>query len=293
MPHEPLIHWPDPLFELISYVAVFLAAGAVGLRLAVLPRLMESAGAAERPLAERAARRAARDGLLGSIVTAALLAGQLPHLAERHHLGVLEFVASQPQTEVQIALLAAALIGFALAAGGAGVGWVLACAGVLLSPLRAAFFGQIGRVVNPLHILAGGLWIGTLFAMVTHGVAPALRQLPPERRGPAVARLVHGFSPLALFSAGLLVVMGVITAWTHLRRLDALWTTPYGLTLIAKLCVVAAVAGLGAYNWRRQKPRLGTEEGARSLRGSAAAELGAAFAVLIIAAVLVSLPSPR
>jgi putative copper export protein len=129
--------------------------------------------------------------------------------------------------------------------------------------------------------------------MVQHGIGPALRRLPPERRGPAVARLVHGFSPLALGSVALLATMGVITAWTHLRRLNALWTTPYGWTLIVKLGLVTLVLALGAYNWRRQKPRLGTEAGARGLRGSATGELIVAFVVLLVTSVLVSLPSPR
>lgn len=294
MPHEPLIHWPDPLFELISFVAAFFAAGAVGFRLAVLPRLMESAGAEERGLAAWATRRAARDGLAGSIITAGLLgARDLRELAARRHLGVLELVTSQPQIEVQVALLAIALIGFLFAAYGAGFGWVLAAVGVLIAPLCAAFVGQLQRVVNPLHMLAGGLWIGTLLAMVQHGIGPALRRLPPERRGPAVARLVHGFSPLALGSVALLATMGVITAWTHLRRLNALWTTPYGWTLIVKLGLVTLVLALGAYNWRRQKPRLGTEAGARGLRGSATGELIVAFVVLLVTSVLVSLPSPR
>jgi putative copper export protein len=125
------------------------------------------------------------------------------------------------------------------------------------------------------------------------GILPALRDLAPARRGPVVARLVNGFSPLALFGAGLLAAMGVITAWTHLKRLDALWTTPYGWALIAKLCVVATVVGFGALNWRKQKPKLGDEAGALSIRGSATIELVLGGVVLLITSVLVSLPSPR
>ena len=108
-----------------------------------------------------------------------------------------------------------------------------------------------------------------------------------------VQRMVNGFSPLALSAFGLLAVMGVITAWRHLKRLDALWTTPYGWALCAKLVVVAGVLALGAWNWRRQKPQLGTEAGAVALRRSATWELVVASVVLVITSILVSLPSPR
>jgi putative copper export protein len=57
--------------------------------------------------------------------------------------------------------------------------------------------------------------------------------------------------------------------------------------------VVACVLGLGAFNWRRQRPLLGTEAGARALRRSAAAELAVAMVVLLVTSVLVTLPSPK
>ncbi len=85
--------------------------------------------------------------------------------------------------------------------------------------------------------------------------------------------MVHSFSPVALTSFAVLATSGIITAWRHLERLDALWTTSYGYALIAKLCVVAVVMAV--------------------LRRSATAELIAATIVLVITSVLVSLPSPR
>src|SRR5438093_701879 len=62
-----------------------------------------------------------------------------------------------------------------------------------------------------------------------------------------------------------------------------------GYALITKLCVVLAVVALGAWNWRRQKPRLGSEAAVLALRGSARAELAVAAVVLAVTAVLVSL----
>lgn len=57
--------------------------------------------------------------------------------------------------------------------------------------------------------------------------------------------------------------------------------------------VVAGVIALGAYNWRKQRPKLGTEAGAIALRGTATRELLLAGLVLLITSVLVSLPSPE
>ena len=91
----------------------------------------------------------------------------------------------------------------------------------------------------------------------------------------------------------LLGLTGVVTAWLHLKYVAALWTTPYGYALDAKLVVILIVVAFGAWNWRRLTPRLHTEEGTRALRRSSTVELVFAAAVLLITAILVSLPSPK
>jgi hypothetical protein len=53
------------------------------------------------------------------------------------------------------------------------------------------------------------------------------------------------------------------------------------------------VVAFGAWNWRRQRPRLGDEAGALALRGTARTELTLAAVVLVVTSILVSLPSPR
>jgi putative copper resistance protein D len=92
---------------------------------------------------------------------------------------------------------------------------------------------------------------------------------------------------------GVVVLFGIITAWRHLHKLSNLWATPYGITLIVKLVFVAFVFALGAWNWRRQRPTLGTESAASSIRRSSVGELTMAGIVLILTAILVSLPSPK
>ena len=297
-PTEPLIHWPDPILELVGFLASFLATGAVGFRFGVLARLSPPPAGALRADEHRlrldSAQRAAWLGLAGVLVSAVLLGSSLPEFAARQHLTVARLVTSRPLVGSQIVLLLMAVVGFALASARVGAGWLLAAAGVIVAPLRAALFGQFERLVNPVHMLAGGMWIGTLFMLVAIGVAGVLASgLPSARRGVVVGEMVGRFSPIALGAAAVLALFGIITAWNHLKSLSALWTTPYGYALILKLLVVAGVVGLGGFNWRRQRPRLGSEAGAVALRGSATSELIVALVVLIITAVLVSLPSPK
>jgi putative copper export protein len=149
-------------------------------------------------------------------------------------------------------------------------------------------------MVNPLHVLGASLWLGTLFVLVVCGVGQMLRpSVPAAEREKIVAELVRRFSTVGLASAGLLGLTGLITSWTHLKPLSALWTTPYGYALIAKLSVVAVVIGLGGWNWRRVGPSLGSEGGAVTIRRTAVTELLFAALVLLFTAILVSLPSPK
>jgi putative copper export protein len=88
-------------------------------------------------------------------------------------------------------------------------------------------------------------------------------------------------------------VTGIITSFTHLKFVAALWTTGYGVTLCLKLLVVLAVVAFGAWNWRRIGPVLETESVSGKLRRVSTAELAFGAVVLLITAVLVLLPSPN
>jgi len=241
-----------------------------------------------------AARRAAIFGLGGVLVQTVQLILALPQSAARAHITVGVLLTSDAATIAQVVLLAMAILGFALASTRRRAGWPLALVAVVIGPLTPLLSGQWSRVINPVHRLAGGLWLGTLFVLVVAGLGVVLDETrTKERRGEIAAELVNGFSPLALTCGMVIVASGLTTAWRHLNPLSSLWTTPYGYTLIVKLCIVAVVFGLGAWNWRRVRPTLGSEDAAHAVRRSSKGELTAATLVLIASAILVSLPSPK
>ena len=296
MQAEPLLHWSEPVTQFVGFVALFLAAGAVGFRYAAVRNRLttrDPAADPERTVYARATKRAATLGLVGATVQAVLLIMQLPTMATRAHLSTAQLITTDPQTAAKCLLLLAAIGGFALASGRRWSGWPVAAVGIIGGQLAAILSGRWSSLVNPVHALLAGLWIGTLSMLVVAGLPTVLRHAARVQRGPIAADMVNGFSPLALTCGPLLVLSGLTTAWLHLNPLSSLWTTPYGYALLTKLCLVALVFGLGAWNWRRQRPRLGSEEAAHLIRRSATMELAVATLVLVVTAILVSLPSPK
>ena len=169
MQAEPLITWSEPVLQFISFLGLFFSAGAVGFRYSALRGRLTPVGApaatstppgvaADRPIYQLAARRAAAIGLLGMLINVALLISELPGMAARKHLDVGAFVTSDFMTATQIALVLLALNGFVLASRATGFGWLLAAIGVVGVPVRGALLGQWSRLVNPLHVLSAGLW---------------------------------------------------------------------------------------------------------------------------------------
>lgn len=294
MQAEPLIHWPEPIVQLVGFVAQFVAVGSVGFRYAAVGNRLRSGDAAERDVYEAACARAALLGLIGAIVSGLLFAFALPEGAQRAHTTVAGLLTSDLATGLQAVLTIVGIVGLALAAIRRGAGWAMAATGVVLGPLTAIVSFQWLRLVNPVHRLVAGLWLGTLFVLLVAGLATMLRdERVRDRRGAMAADMVNGFSPLALTCGMILVLSGLVTAWRHLNPLSSLWTHPYGWTLLIKLALVAVVFALGAWNWRRQRPSLGSETAAFAIRRSSKAELTFAALVLVVTSILVSMPSPR
>jgi len=153
---------------------------------------------------------------------------------------------------------------------------------------RAMFHGSsLGVLTGACHVIGAGLWLGTL-AML----AATAWLGPVDGRVVRVTRVITAFSPIALAGASLTALSGVISGWQTVGSFQALTGTEYGRTLIVKLCCLAGVAALGAFNWKVVQPKLEAGAGDDLLRRSAWTELGLGALLLIVTAVLVALPAP-
>ncbi|MBA2688995.1 MAG: CopD family protein [Gemmatimonadaceae bacterium] len=294
---EQLFEWRDVIREFAGFLASFLATGAVGFRFFVergRGAATHSSASDEVRVYSDSLRKAALLGLAGAVVSALVLYQRLPQSAARAHTDVAGLLRTNMMTASQVALLIIGLIGLAIASRGIRSGWFLALIAFVGSPVRGVFTGNLTRIVNPSHQMFAGLWIGTLLILLVAGIGSVLGDdAVRSKRGTIAADMFNSFSPFALFASAGVAVFGVITAWRHLKALSNLWTTPYGFALIAKLCLVAVVVALGAWNWRRQRPKLGSEDSLHGINRSARAELVAAALVLVATGILVSIPAPR
>jgi putative copper export protein len=177
--------------------------------------------------------------------------------------------------------------------------WRATAAGTIGLALSFSLTGHAASAAKPIlfvmldciHVMAAGGWLGTLLVVTTIGLHSVLG-LPIERRGHAASQLINTFSTFALLCASTLVVTGFVAAWSHLPSVSALWQTHYGQALFRKLVVIAMMALVGAFNWRVIKPRLASSDTIPLLRKSAAAELTFGLAVVILTAILVGTSPP-
>jgi putative copper export protein len=284
--------YADAIRQLIQFVGFFLAIGAIGFRFGIMRR--------GRPMSDEArgilrADNAAMLGMLGVLLLALTTLGA-PYLQAIANNKT--FAESLPKNmgpfEFRLAVLAIAFVGFALVRATPSLGWTIAAIGILVTALQPLYTGRLAGKVNAVHVLAASTWIGTLLVLTIVGIHGVMRSAAAgAQRALLVSDLVNSFSPLALTAATILVITGVTTAWLHLKRISALWTTSYGIALLVKLVLVAMVVVLGAWNWKRVRPSLGAEGTEETIRRSATMELTIAGLVLIATAVLVTLPSPK
>ena len=147
-------------------------------------------------------------------------------------------------------------------------------------------------LLQGVHVLGGSVWLGTLLGLFAVGFK-ASSGLEPMARAQLIRGLVLRFSPVALTGAGTTVLAGSILAWLNVRSIPALWESNYGRALLLKVVTLGAVMALGAFNWRRVKPTLGTPASTQRLWRSAGLELALGALLLAITAVLVALPTPH
>ena len=146
----------------------------------------------------------------------------------------------------------------------------------------------LGVGLHALHLLGGGLWLGTLFTMFGAGL-----RIARDGDSTDVAEMVAAFSPLALTGAAVAVGAGSLLAYAYIGDFPALWGTSYGRALLIKLGLLATTMTIGAWNWRRVRPRLGSPSATAELRRSSGLEVLLGLVLLAVTAVLVALPAPK
>ena len=290
----------------LTYAAALVVIGASVFRFGVLRALARSTSV-PGDLASRAARVALiAAAILGLVAAPLRFVAQARSFVEPGEGISLELLRTVLETDWGRAWIVQ-LLAAGLAAAGAlfarvtPSGWYPAAVGatavVLSMPLTghatgAEQAGAWGYPLDALHLLGGGSWLGTLAVLTMVALVP-LARAAEQSRARLVADLVHAFHPVALTGAGVTMLAGVALSLRYLQGdFGALITSPWGRTLLIKVALLGAVAGIGAWNARVMRARLGTDESSLQMRKSAVTELVVATLLLGATAALVAMPLP-
>ena len=291
------------------FVVITLMMGAVAFRLLVLPRWRGSRPWPEAiPGADEASVAIGLGAAVGLVLMLPLiLLDQIllfrdpfsPFGAELNLLVTGTTWGRMWQLQLLSGILAVIAFTIVRLRGDARVSWWFAAAATLLCSNIPALSGHSAGTdrfhvlavgADALHIITAGTWLGAL-AVLLIVVAAAVR------KGAVASDVLPGavaaFSPLALLSAGSVVTTGLFATWLHVGSLGGLLGSAYGRILLLKVGLVGVAAGLGAYNWKRLTPRLGSPEGSRAFMSrSARSEIVIGLLVLFLTAVLVVTTHP-
>ena len=285
----PEAPWPVVLVRFLGYLGFALVAGSVAVAVLCWP----DAGRGGRPL------RLLRGGLvLSAVATVAGLLLQGPYAAGEPLTRLFDrsLVAETGHTDfaawTQLRLfLVLAIAALVWARGSLDVTlnrWLtVMCVGgaaVTFSGTghAAASGALLARATDSLHALLAGVWVGGLVVLAV-GLAgrPGGDGRPGRPGGAALGR----FSRLAMVSVAGLLLTGTVNAVLRLAAWSDLWESRYGVVLLVKLALVAAVLAVAAVS--RRAVRHGAEP-----RRTVLAEVGVTVAILAVTSLLASTVPP-
>jgi putative copper export protein len=286
----------NSLARTFSFLGLLALIGTIAFRTLVLPR-------ARGMNAELIALMAGRAAVLGFAASVLVIVSALARIfLESQMMSAMPDMQSMSMTDmamhtrwgvvVSLELGAAllALVSFALALRRIRGAWLVASISAIVLAVTPGLAGHAASsprftslmiVSDFLHVLGGASWLGSLLAVMLVGI-PLSLTLDGAERWSSVASLVNSFSPVALSSAAVVIVSGLVASWVHVDQLSDLWQTAYGRVLLLKLFLVAITFTIGAYNFRRVQPQLANEEGSARLKRSAAIELSVGFLILLV-----------
>ena len=136
----------------------------------------------------------------------------------------------------------------------------------------------VGVVVDMLHVVALGSWIGGLFVLVFVG-----RRLGDSQ----MLTVTDRFSGIAQIALPVVVASGIAQSWLLVRDPSQIFTTQFGRTLVVKVALVSVIIALSATARRALKRR-----DVGNLRTTVAFEVVVAVVVMAVTASLTGL-SPK
>jgi copper transport protein len=156
-----------------------------------------------------------------------------------------------------------------------------------------------------LHLVASGFWLGGLFQLALT-MKGGVSGLDGVRRLRVLERAIPLFTRLAVASTIVIALTGVYNSWIHVDSFSALWSTPYGKTLLVKIVIFLVMVVLGGINTfvihPKAKRMIAGDSGTsthehvkldRSFYRAVGIEAALGVAVLLAAAVLVFLQPAR
>jgi|APSaa5957512535_1039671.scaffolds.fasta_scaffold58207_2 copper resistance protein D len=141
----------------------------------------------------------------------------------------------------------------------------------------------IAKLAIALHFFAFAAWIGSLYPLyrLTYVSDLDFMQRSMKKFGDNAIAIV-----LVLIGAGVLMLLELFNS------LAELFTTAYGLALLAKLVLVLAIMAIAAINKLKLTPGLQSEEGVSPLRNSIRVEALVALLILVVTSYFSTLVGP-
>ena len=176
------------------------------------------------------------------------------------------------------------------AAGAGALAWAGHAAAVETWGLAAA-------LVDALHLIAAGVWLGALLPMALL-LRDTAREDGADSRPFAVIAL-RRFSALALAAMIAIALTGVWSTWTQVAGVPALVGTRYGRLLLLKVLLLAPIVVLAFVNRRMLLPAIGGDAAAvgrpamRRLARHVAVEWALGALIIAVVAALGSTPPAR
>ncbi|MCA9899954.1 MAG: copper resistance protein CopC/CopD [Anaerolineales bacterium] len=113
----------------------------------------------------------------------------------------------------------------------------------------------LALLADTLHVLAMGVWLGGVVALLV-GIPAALTQVLPEQARQLRKAAWRIFGPVAAVAVALLVFSGLVSAGFQVATPDAMLTSFYGQTLLTKIGLMLLMGLFGLINSATLNPRV-------------------------------------